>query len=88
MVSGPLKVKEIADASEQIVKLVQRDCHLLDPSTEKSVDQLAKLNLVVDKGIVRVGGRLDNASFVDELKYPAILPSNHHVTRLIVRQLH
>ena len=84
----PLKVKEIIDTSEEIVELVHRDSRLLDPLAEKSTNQLAKLNPVVDKGIVKVGGRLDNAPLGSELKYPAILPSDHHVTKPIVRHFH
>ena len=86
--SGPLEVKEIIDASEEVVRLVQRDCHMLEPFTKKSANQLAKLNPLVEKGFVRVGGHLDNTSLSGKLKNPAILPSDHHVTRLIVHHLH
>ena len=83
-----MKVTEIVDALEEIVRLVQRDSHLLDPFSNKSASWLAKLNPVVDKGIVRVGDRLDNAPLGSELKHPVILPSDHRVTRLIVCYLH
>lgn len=33
--SGPLEVKEIVDASEEIVKLVQRDSRMPDPFTKE-----------------------------------------------------
>ena len=85
--SGPLEVMEIVDASEEIVRLVQRDCRMLDPFTKKSANQLAKLNPLVERGVVRVGGRLENTALSGELKNPAILPSDHYVTRLIVRHL-
>ena len=85
---GPLEVKEIVDASEEIVRLVQRDCCMLDPFTKRSANQLAKLNPFVERGVVRVGGRLENTPLSGEVKNPAILPSDHHVTRLIVRHLH
>ena len=88
LITGPLKVNEVVDASEEIVRLVQRDSRLLAPFSNKSASRSAKLNPVVDKGIVRVGGRLDNAPLGSELKYPVILPSEHHATRLIVRYLH
>ena len=60
----------------------------VDSFSNNSASRLAKLNPVVDKGIVRVGGRLDNAPLGSELKHPVILPSDHQVTRLIVRYLH
>ena len=46
LITGPLKVTEIVDASEEIVRLVQRDSHLLDPFSNKSASLLAKLNPV------------------------------------------
>lgn len=38
--------------------------------------------------MVRVGGRLDNAPLDRELKHQAILPADHHVTRLIMCHFH
>ena len=61
---------------------------MLDPFTKKSANHLAKLNPLVERGVVRVGGRLENIPLSSELKNPAILPSDHHITRLIVRHLY
>lgn len=41
-----------------------------------------------DKGVLRVGGRLQNANVNYSKKFPIILPKNCHVTKLIVRQEH
>lgn len=78
---GPLRVEEISCASEEIIKLVQRDSglHFTDQQTS---NRLAKLSPIIDKGVVRVGGRLDNAPLDSELKHPAILPADHHVRDL------
>ena len=40
------------------------------------------------EGLLKVGGRLDNASVNDKAKHPVILPSRHPVTDMITRQHH
>ena len=49
---------------------------------------MSKLNPIVVDGIVRVGGRLQNAPLDDEMKHPIILPSEHHVTKLLIIHHH
>ena len=39
-------------------------------------------------GTQRVGGRLNHADLHFQMKHPIILPSNHHVTDLIIRHYH
>ena len=47
------------------------------------------LGLFVDaKGIIRSRGRIAKANLPHEMKYPALLYSNHHVTELIVINCH
>ena len=47
-----------------------------------------RLDPFVDKGILRVGGRLNNADIPEESKHPIILPRKSHVTTLIIRHAH
>ena len=50
---------------------------------------LRKLHpFVSNDGLLRVGGRIHNSRFSDEVKHPIILPSHHHVTGLIVNHEH
>lgn len=50
---------------------------------------LSKLNPFIDKdGIIRVGGRLKNASVPDDAKYPIILPKSPLVVRLLCEDVH
>ena len=49
---------------------------------------LNKLNPILKEGLLKVGGRLTNASVDDEAKHPIILPSKHPVTGMIIRQHH
>ena len=50
---------------------------------------LSKLNPVLDgEGILRVGGRLENAAISYDAKHQIILPYRHHVTNLIIQKYH
>lgn len=54
-----------------------------------SRSSLLRLHPFLDKdGILRVGGRIDNASATYNQRHPIILPKKHHVTDLIIRQIH
>ena len=50
---------------------------------------LCKLNAMLDgEGILRVGGRLENAAISYDAKHQIILPYRHHVTNLIIQKYH
>ncbi|XP_014215278.1 uncharacterized protein LOC106644343 [Copidosoma floridanum] len=51
--------------------------------------KLAAFDPFIDAdGLLRVGGRLRHAKIPDRQKYPILLPSYHHVTDLIIREVH
>lgn len=51
--------------------------------------KLHKLNPFMDsQDILRVGGRLTQATLHPHVKHPAILPKGHHVSRLLIRHYH
>ena len=55
----------------------------------KMTTSLSKLNPVLDgEGILRVGGRLENAAISYDAKHQIILPYRHHVTNLIIQKYH
>ena len=41
-----------------------------------------------DEGIIRVGGRIDNALVSYETRHPALLPYDHRISRLIIEGFH
>ena len=41
-----------------------------------------------EKGIIRCGGRLENANIIESAKHPILLDPRHHLTRLIVNHCH
>ena len=49
---------------------------------------LRKLCPFVAHGMLRVGGRIPRAYISYEIKHPVILPSHHHVTKLIILSYH
>ena len=50
---------------------------------------LSKLKPFLDtKGIIRVGGRVNNSQLPYDVKHPIILPNKHNVTNLIIRATH
>jgi hypothetical protein len=46
--------------------------------------KLLTLHPVLDENLLRVGGRLENAEGPFDQKHPIILPSKHHVTKLLI----
>ena len=81
---GPLTPEELLQAELYWIKDAQKSLH----------DRMAKGELKTlspfsdDKGIIRVGGRLDKAIVSYETKHPALLPSTHWISLLITRHMH
>lgn len=87
--------EESKNAEQLLISIIQRntfskDIHLLklgENLHEKS--RLIPLSPFLDKfGILRVGGRLENANMPENEKHQILLPSGNHVTRLIIRAEH
>ncbi|GFY33459.1 integrase catalytic domain-containing protein [Trichonephila clavipes] len=69
---GPLTTSEVNDAETWLIKQDQSGINLSDPS-----GNLKSLNVFQDdKGILRVGVRLEKASIPNSQKHPAILAKN------------
>ncbi|XP_076664815.1 uncharacterized protein LOC143367133 [Andrena cerasifolii] len=92
---GPPTVEELQAANDRIIQLVQssafaQDIHQLN--TRVQLHHKSKLlplhPFVDDKGLLRVGGRLQNSTLSYEKKHPILLPKGHHITDLIIRQAH
>lgn len=94
----PIDVDEIKNAETEILKCAQSEsfkdeCRLLEdnqPKESKGKGKIKKdskifnLDPVMNQGLLRVGGRLENALISQDAKHPVILPKNHHVVTLIV----
>ena len=55
----------------------------------KQTSSLFRLDPFLDeKGVLRVGGRLQNAALAYEVKHPIIIPKKSHLTELLIRHYH
>ena len=46
------------------------------------------MNPLLESGLIKVGGRLTHENSPESQKHPIILPRNHPITRLIIREKH
>ena len=89
-----LSLRELRNAENEILKFVQRDEFSREIDLVCSGKQvqkgskLAALCPVMRDGVLCVGGRLQSAAVCTQAKHPAILPSKHHVTRLVINSTH
>ena len=95
---------EIAHAELLILRLIQREnfsaeLKLLDAARTKNPNEFKgsfksqtkfdELNpFLDDDSLIRVGGRLKHSDLLFNQKHPVLLPSNHHVSDLIIRDAH
>lgn len=93
--TGNLAVEEINNALLKILKLTQCECFQIEiknlsqtNSVKANSTLLALSPFLDDNGLIRVGGRLKNSNLNYSGKHPIVLPKNHHVTKLIIREQH
>ena len=93
--AGELTVEEMEDAEVVIIRASQRvalpeykNVQLGKPlQPDSKIKQLQPV--MDDQGLLRVGGRLRHAEFLDHnQRNPVILPRDHHVTELIIKDQH
>ena len=75
--------------------LEQASSNLKEPSRSKKnevavgkIGSIYRFNPFVEKGVLRVGGRLNNANIPQESKHSIIFPRKSNVTTLIIRDAH
>jgi hypothetical protein len=94
-VSGFLTCDELNKARVAILKIIQRqhfNTELTDLKNNKTIRKDSKLialsPFLSKEGLIRVGGRLTHAPINFNQKFPIVLPANHYITELVVRQEH
>ena len=81
---GPLSPQELTEAAKYWIIKTQKNLHGRMANGEfKSLSPFTD-----DAGILRVGGRLQESTVLYTTKHPALLPHDHHISRLIVRSIH
>lgn len=91
---GPLSVENLQKAEAAIIQLCQ-SISFMDEMIAlknglgvKKSSHLHKLSPIIQDNLIRVGGRLLKSAMPPEAKNPIILPTNHHVTQLLIRHVH
>lgn len=92
---GQVNCSELNKGHDKIIQLLQnetfaKDIHDLKNHNEVgSHSKIRSLNPFIDElGIVRVGGRLKNSQLNYNQKHQILIPKNHHITKLIIKQVH
>ncbi|XP_063418336.1 uncharacterized protein LOC134700764 [Mytilus trossulus] len=89
-----LEVAEIQNASLVLIRNVQQTIFMNEIRNIVSKDTnrlpiVRQLRLYIDeKGLLRSGGRIDNALVNETVKYPYLLPTKHPLTTLIILDAH
>ena len=88
-----ITVNDMQDATSLILKHVEQEryqneyLNLLQSKTIKN-RKLIQLQPVLKNDLMCVGGRLKHAQIPAESKHQAIIPSNHHLTYLLLLYIH
>ena len=90
---GTLSVSELNSAQTLWIINCQsarypRELANLQAKTSSRLPLVRQLGLFLVKDIIRFGGRIHNAPLHESAKFPILLPQNHHLTKLIVRDAH
>jgi hypothetical protein len=92
---GPLPPSELNEAALVCVKRAQLDIFIKEKAdlTEKGLHLKKSLLLFLNPFLdgnqfLRVGGRLRNAGMMLDQQYPLILQKGHHITTLIIEDIH
>ncbi|XP_053691129.1 uncharacterized protein LOC128739658 [Sabethes cyaneus] len=92
--SGPVTLGERETALLHLVKLSQQECfaqELEDLARNKEVKLTSRIRTLHPRlvdGVLRVGGRLENADITTDRKHPILLDKNHPLTTMIMRRYH
>ena len=78
---GPSVPEEMDQAERYWIMSAQRDL-------EDWQNRFSDLAPFVKEGVVRVGGRLRHAPLTYEEIHPILLPANHPISKLIMRDVH
>lgn len=87
---GELSVTELRNATKLILRRVQREGFRFNQDGGlKHDNRLSNLNPFVDAdGLIRVGGRIGHAKISYDRRHQIVLPADHHITAVLVRELH
>ncbi len=89
-----LSVADLKEATKAVIQNVQRETFSVElkaleaGNKIKGSSSICKLHPILLDGLIRVGGRLNKAQIDFDTKHPVILPYDHHVTGILIRDCH
>lgn len=91
-----LSHQDLKEAEKSVLKFNQQqefdtECNAVasgNSHVNRRRSRIRNLDPFLNDGILRVGGRLHQSSIPAEMKYPVILPKDHHVSTIILRQIY
>ena len=90
-----LPMRELNQATLYWIKLVQSEVWRSEIDTIKKGSKLKRTSHILslspfldESGILRVGGRQENAKLSFDNRHPIILPANHQLIKLLIRSEH
>ena len=73
----------------QTDSFMKEKADLMEKGSLSNKSSLLSLNTFLDgKQVLRVGGRLGNSELTFDQRHPLILPKVHHITTLIIEDIH
>ncbi|XP_025997552.2 uncharacterized protein LOC105197924 [Solenopsis invicta] len=92
---GKITLQEKRKAKLRLIKLIQTEEYneeLNALQAKNKVSLKSKLKtlhpFLDDEGVIRVGGRLQQASLPEGTKHPIVIPAAHHFTTLVINHYH
>ncbi|XP_063827477.1 uncharacterized protein LOC135076893 [Ostrinia nubilalis] len=90
-----LTTNEMERVEEECIKYYQNLVYGKEIEALKKEGRVKKRSSLItlapfldEKGLIRVGGRLHNASMAENTKHPIIIPNNQHITKLLIHEAH
>ena len=92
--SKTLNSAYMAASEKAIICSIQRNSFseeitdLMKKNGVKNSSHISRLNPTLKDGLLRVGGHLRRADMPEDAKTPIIMPKDHTVSKLILRDIH
>lgn len=90
---GLLQAEELEQSMNALLKIVQRKTYAEEIKRISQGKEILHSSKIISlcpfldsNGLLRVGGRLREATLDYDHKHPIIIPKNHHLTHLIIRE--
>lgn len=95
MIVQPMTLNDLKRAENAIIQYTQLEAFPKEMKTLQkeranlsSQSHIRMLDPILQNGILRTGGRLSRMAMPESQKHPAILPKNHHVSKVLLRHIH